>query len=392
MQLAVREGSANADRLPGLQALRMMAAMAVFVMHCIFFSPHWIQSAVDFTFAYFPLGVQLFYVISAFALMQSTRLYDSQRTWVTQFYLKRFFRIAPLYYVLIPVTMIASRMLFGSDDTTPLEIVTNVLFINNFWPEYASGIPYAGWSVSVEVLFYLIFPLCFVHVGSIRVALGLAIAAVALGEVARPFLDKAPFWFRPFGDIAFLANFRYFAFGLLAWVCFDRLRRSPWGAREAGFKTVAAYHLGFTLASAALLAVILILDAQLRAAQRFDMVVWGVLFATIVVWVTVREMPLLRWAPFQFLGERSYSLYLMHMLVVMAMRPVTAWVYLACLPALGAWLALATAVFATGCVVVAVSSITYALIERLGMDAGNSIVRRLRRHETAMSQQKAATQ
>src|SRR5262249_32688525 len=155
----------------GLQALRLLAAGAVFTLHCLFWSANWIKPAVDFVFPYFGLGVQLFYTVSAFALMHSTRIYEREPTWARQFYIKRFFRIAPLYYVMIPLTIV-HRLVRGEAGVPPAsEIATNFLFVNNLWPDYVLGIPMAGWSVSVEVLFYLIFPLVFIYIRSIRAAL-----------------------------------------------------------------------------------------------------------------------------------------------------------------------------------------------------------------------------
>lgn len=369
------------DRLPGLHALRLFAAWAVFLLHVIFWSARFVQPAVDFVFAWFQLGVQLFYVVSAFALMHSTRLYSDRGGWPAQFYTKRFFRIAPLYYVMIVATLIHLQVVYGTPPD-PLEIVTNVLFINNFWPEYVPGIPFAGWSVSVEMLFYLVFPILFVTIRSIWAAVLLLAVAIGIGEVSRFYFDRIPGEIEPYGAFSIFSNFRYFAYGMLAFLIYDRLRQTRWGSPEAKAGTVAAYHLTFGALSAAIFAAIVIFHEQLRPLHRLDMVVWGALFMVVTIWVTARRASWLNWAPIQWLGERSYSLYLMHMLVVVYMQRPNDWLFHQLQPVMGDW-ALAPVIVVVWLLVVAVSAVTYALIERPGMALGKQIGRSLKRGAAA---------
>jgi peptidoglycan/LPS O-acetylase OafA/YrhL len=372
---------AATDKLPGLHALRFFAATAVFILHTVFWSARWVEPVLNFVNSYFQLGVQLFYVVSAFALMHSTRIYEKEPTWAAQFYLKRFFRIAPLFYLMIPITMVHLAV-NAYPAPSNLEVATNFLFINNFWPKFVYGIPFAGWSVSVEVLFYLVFPLLFVFIRTIRSAVILSVLAIVVGEVARRIFDSISLQIGVYGEFSFPANLRYFAFGILAFLVYDRMRQSGWGAKDAKSGTVAAYHGTFLALCGALLAVIVLFNDQMRPLYRVDMVVWGLLFATVTVWVTVRQIGILGWAPFQYLGERSYSLYLLHVLVMYYMRPVTAWVFEALKPSIGDW-ALAPAIIVTWIPVVIVSAISYRLIEQPGMALGKRIGRSLKRPRTA---------
>lgn len=369
------------DRLPGLHALRLIAAAAVFLLHVIFWSARWVEPVLDFVNAYFQLGVQLFYVVSAFALMHSTRLYSDQPNWPVQFYLKRFFRIAPLYYIMIVATLIHQQYI-NDIPPNPAEIATNIFFINNFWPNFVYGIPFAGWSVSVEVLFYLIFPLLFIFIRTIRSALILSVVAIIIGEVARRVFDSISLQVGVYGEFSFPANFRYFAFGLLAFLIYDRLRKSAWGAADAKAGTVAAYHLTFFALSAAILAIIVAGNTWLRAQHRVDMVLWGLLFLVVTVWWTARRAGWANWAPVQFLGERSYSLYLLHVLVMYYMMPTTAYLFHYFEPSIGPW-ALVPPILLVWLLVVLASTISYALIEKPGMALGKSIGRALKRRPPA---------
>lgn len=365
------------DRLPGLHALRLIAAGAIFILHAVFWSARWVEPVLNFVSLYFALGVQLFYVVSAFALMHSTRLYEDQPAWVAKFYLKRFFRIAPLYYIMIGLTLLHFWWI-GQPQRSAVEITANVFFVNNLWPDFVFGIPFAGWSVGVEVLFYLIFPLLFVLIRTVRAALILTLSAVIIGEVARRLLDPIPLSMGVYGEFSFPANFRFFAFGILAFMIYDRLRSTRIGSQQPGWLIAIPYHLFFAALSAGLVAAILAWQDSLRPIYRIDMMIWGVLFMVVTVWFTVRRMSWLGWSPIQWLGERSYSLYLLHVLVIYYTKPATLWIFEALRPTLGDW-ALAPALLATWLVVVLASAITYALIERPSMALARLISRQLKR-------------
>ena len=74
--------SDSADKLPGLHALRVAAAIGVFIGHAVYWVIHW-DRPVTVIAAQFTLGLQLFYVVSAFALMHSTRVYEAAPNWRT---------------------------------------------------------------------------------------------------------------------------------------------------------------------------------------------------------------------------------------------------------------------------------------------------------------------
>lgn len=124
-------------------------------------------------YAYFPsflqqfiynghLGVQMFFVVSAFTLMMSyeNRLGETQAT--KKFFIRRFFRIAPMYYLAIIVTTL--QMIdfnFSNFDWNTFHktaLVTNALFINALSPSTINNFVIGGWSISVEFIFYFMLP------------------------------------------------------------------------------------------------------------------------------------------------------------------------------------------------------------------------------------------
>jgi peptidoglycan/LPS O-acetylase OafA/YrhL len=374
----------QSDKLTGLQALRFFAAFSVFMVHMVNFGTG-LEAAKpvgDIIFAYGPLGVQLFYVLSAFAMMYSTRAYAGTPNWLLQFYSKRFFRIAPLFYVMCAVTTAYVVYRDGAYTMTPTEIALNVLFVNNLVPQFAASLVFAGWSVSVEMMFYVIFPLIFLYVRSIRVAAILLAVAIVGEQLARPTLEHFRLPLSTYPNFSWEVNLPYFLFGIIAFLIYDRLRTTRLAAPDASFGVVLGYHATFLAIAAAIVTPALVYDGWLRAHDRLDMPAWGAFFTVLVAWVALRPIPGFGWKPLQFLGERSYSLYLVHALILAALSPWLRSLYGALKPSLGLW-AMVPISLGTYVLVIAVSVLTYAFIERPGMNLARAISQRLRRGRSA---------
>ena len=99
--------------------------------------------------AHFYLAVHVFFVLSAFALAYSA---TQSPTGYGAYLVKRFFRIAPLFYVLVAWAIYRG----GWPDWATL--AANLTFTFNLVPGMHLSLVWAGWSVGVEMLFYLVFP------------------------------------------------------------------------------------------------------------------------------------------------------------------------------------------------------------------------------------------
>jgi len=377
--------------LPGLHALRMIAALTVFVLHALFYSGRFGTPMFEFAGKYFALSVQLFYLVSAFALMHSTRVYAHQPDWISHFYQKRFWRIAPLFYAIAIVSTTGKWLRHGTLPSLP-EIALNLVFLNNLLPSTATSLVNAGWSVSVEMLFYMAFPLIFLHIRSLKSAVVLTAASIVIAQVARVYLEQIlvpPMYTMAHYSIAM--NLPYFSMGVAAYLSYEHLRATPWSDPRARLRTTLRVHVTFALSIATLLILITHFDRWLRAHGRVDEVVWGLIFMLLTIWVTVRPVAMLRWAPIQFLGERSYSLYLLHPIVIALLLPVTGWVFSYSQPRLGEW-AVAPTLITLFVPLVLLATVSYALIERPGMDFGRWLRQRLKSRETAVVQVTAKAQ
>lgn len=149
-------------------------------------------------------AVEVFIVVSGFLMTHhfvkraGVEPWGTPRTWGI-FYLRRFFRIAPLYYVLLAVALalagqfdaIRSRIdqtlgLAGRryEPATMMNWLTHVTFTFGGLPEYAQSTVLPDWSIGLEMQFYVAFP--FLMLIALRYSpMGLALACLLVSEVAR---------------------------------------------------------------------------------------------------------------------------------------------------------------------------------------------------------------
>jgi peptidoglycan/LPS O-acetylase OafA/YrhL len=118
---------------------------------------------------YGQMGVQLFFVASAYTLCCSRIKRAEEQQPLIFFLIRRFFRIAPLYYVAIIAYFLAeSNMHILALIKMPYSlynfetVAANILFIHGFVLSANNNIVPGGWSIGTEMAFYLIFPLLFI--------------------------------------------------------------------------------------------------------------------------------------------------------------------------------------------------------------------------------------
>jgi peptidoglycan/LPS O-acetylase OafA/YrhL len=162
------------SRIPFLDGVRGYAALWVMLAHLstrVGFSVPLLQSP--------GIAVDLFMVVSGFLMTQhffsreESEPWHSPRTWIA-FYLRRVFRIAPLYYVVLVPSFLALRMLddvqreslkillsvdyHGTSAVTAGNVLAHVSFLFGLIPQYCTVLPIPDWSIGLEMQFYALFP------------------------------------------------------------------------------------------------------------------------------------------------------------------------------------------------------------------------------------------
>jgi peptidoglycan/LPS O-acetylase OafA/YrhL len=165
-----RPGAAD-GRIPELDAVRGLAAVAIVVYHANQARFPWGWAAVD-----------LFFVLSGFLITSIILRHGNSRGFLPRFYARRALRIWPIYYMVVFAVVACGPRLPRPTDLRALPYdLTFTQALPLYWTAHAPRLsPYLGhtWTLAIEEQFYLLWPALVLLVGRRRVV-PLAAAAVA---------------------------------------------------------------------------------------------------------------------------------------------------------------------------------------------------------------------
>ncbi|MBC9718172.1 acyltransferase [Streptomyces sp. TRM66268-LWL] len=170
----------RSDRLDSLTGLRFLAALAVFVHHFTGVSAAGGVAHAPLLFPYSTMGVNgvgFFFVLSGFLLAWGHRAGTRARV----FYWRRAGRILPLHLA-ATIPCIWVFHLWGGVPWDLPSFLASLLLVQTWFPGVVPMFPGNGvsWTLSVEVFFYLLFPLVIRGAYRLRTRVLLALAAAGL--------------------------------------------------------------------------------------------------------------------------------------------------------------------------------------------------------------------
>ncbi|MEN0053660.1 MAG: acyltransferase [Mucilaginibacter sp.] len=176
-------------KLAYIDALRGLAILAVMLVHCGYAgSPLFIPATVSNIVRQGAFGVQLFFVASAFTLFlsfEARSITDKHRA--LYFFIRRFFRIAPMYYI---------AMLYyhfqNSSNVHTQDVVANLFFVHGLNPNWIATMVPGGWTTSVEMIFYCFVPLLYAKIKSLKQAYNFALICLVIRIIANTLLRHYP--------------------------------------------------------------------------------------------------------------------------------------------------------------------------------------------------------
>lgn len=147
--------------LPGIEALRAIAALAVMVHHLYDLGDGRAIYGRTLIEGLGEWGVDIFFLLSAFLLCEYF-WHERERRPLRAFYVRRGLRIGPAYYACVVVLF-----LFFADRTLLFtrfgfhQVLANVTFTHWLWPSTSSSLNVDGalWTLTIEMLLYAAMPL-----------------------------------------------------------------------------------------------------------------------------------------------------------------------------------------------------------------------------------------
>lgn len=354
-------------RLDFVDSLRGLAALYIVVYHMTLVPdphlevPHWAQAVVLSG----GTAVTLFFVVSAFSLCHTMRAHGGQRGAVRDFYIRRLFRIAPLFYAMLVFFAVRDVFYFGVWHSVS-EWTKSVLFVFNFFPGAEGGIVWASWTIGVEMVFYMVFPLLFSRFLNLPRLFALTFAALLGTVVFHELVVNLPVTGvvqASFYNFSFFRHFPVFILGMLCWLVFNRFVADHQHTPSIG----AALILGSLWAYQALL------NGALNVGFP-DPYYWqAIIYSALLLGLAILPTPIFVNRLSLFAGKISYSIYLLHPSTIFFLAPVYRRIYGLGLPVSASFL-LCFAV--TLAIVLPAAALTYRWVEAPGMKLGKRLLAR----------------
>jgi peptidoglycan/LPS O-acetylase OafA/YrhL len=297
-----------------LDGIRALAALSVLIAHLIPLDS-WVLHLVPAQF-----GVSTFFVLSGFLITRNlyaakVRIESSTttvRTELRRFYLRRAFRIMPIYYLSIVVFAF-----WVQDYAIRTEIMWLLSYTTNIGQVLGVNFGVAGhfWSLAVEEQFYLVIPLVILLLPS-RIIPRLAAGCIFLSIGFKTLFGPPMFFYlvalrMPFGSLDALGAGMLLAFVSYTGVTIPRLFRRLF---LVGLGLSVLFYTLITLARAGMLGLRMVGVGEIAI---FHLVIaWiatGLVFAA--ERTQARLLDILAWRPLAYLGQISYGIYLYHFLL-----------------------------------------------------------------------------
>lgn len=309
-------------RLTNLDILRSIAILLVIGVHTTQAFPTTIEQINQVGYLG-RFGVQLFFLVSAFTMCLMWDARANERDRVYRFFVRRFVRIVPLYLLFIPIYIFA----FGvhPDHWHPngidlKSVITNITLTHSLWPDTIGGIVHGGWSISVEALFYLVFPVLAISVLRLNPILTSLLAATAFSIASISYRTLFSIFSNYYQslDSNLIDDFLYL--NIFNQLFVFLLGMALYQSRERGLTIRIALSISPVLCAAPLFTFGLITGKSLG----FSIVVFGLSVIFIAVSTLAQKIPDkgMALASLKAIGKRSYGIYIVHFLIIAALSEI----------------------------------------------------------------------
>jgi peptidoglycan/LPS O-acetylase OafA/YrhL len=362
------------NRYDYIDALRGLAALYVLFLHLTTIpNPHlglplWLEPIIMNGAS----GVTLFFVLSAFTLCNSMHKREAEAMVKRRFYVRRLFRILPLFYFWLILSLPRDYYSWGVSHS-PFQILLSIFFLFNFFPSTVEGIVLASWTLGVELVFYFIFPFIYLNIKNYRHALFFffitVVISTAFQYLAPIYIPTIATKYQGYLTFSILRQLPVFACGILAYFIYENFIKNKSVDKSWGVALIGLSLLGFSGYLSG------------KFGFLFDKLYWlALIYSCLVLGLAIYPVSLIVNRATTFLGNISYSLYLNHPSIVIFMIPIYRLAYSSPFPkSISFFLCALVTVF----VVIVTSYLTYRVIEKPGIEVGDKVIKKLRAsHET----------
>jgi peptidoglycan/LPS O-acetylase OafA/YrhL len=321
-------------------------------------------------------GVQLFFVMSAYTLCLSKSFRSDEHKGNLKYFIRRYFRIAPLYYIGILVYGIVFLIKNKYDINTYIlnpdysfgAVFSHFTFTHGLFPRFIHSAVLGGWSIGTEMLFYASFPFLFYFYSKIKMKKMLILIPIGVMFLVFLFFRLLPHLFPPISN----HDFEFYYCSIINQIPVFLIGMSL-------FFYPTAFEVHKRLALFSLLMFILLIGLMIYVTRLgFNDITLYPFFAGgsfVLLFIAVKNLEFLNSKLIQMIGRLSFSMYIFHFLFawwvssylnqVLASSLNSYFIYLICI--------LTTII---GSVIIA--SMSKYLIEDNGIKLGSLIIKRIK--------------
>lgn len=299
----------STERIGSLDGLRGIAILSVVFVHWVVRPNR--ESIENVSLALYDLldhtayGVDAFFVVSGFLIGRILIAKSSEPGFLKTFYVRRFFRIIPLYFAVVGFFFVARGLIGGYPDTV-VPLWSYFLFVNNIIG--ATGVPDiaeygAYWSLAIEEQFYLSSALLAVFLkrrGVVLLAIFFVVASVVTRTAALMSLIDIGIWQFTLGHADPIGIGLLVAVALNNPKVSERLRNNAVLIKFVGVSSFAAF----------------LLSGQFTPGELVGLNIF-LISISVASWILykflVEPTSWFSANPLRRLGEMSFSLYILHL-------------------------------------------------------------------------------
>jgi len=325
-------------KLSNIQLLRFLAALMVLLSHLPGQEIMWKSSSQSESwvhlFSYGKYGVDIFFVISGFVITSS---YMKTAKTPREFIIVRFFRIYPIYAIatiMLTLLHLLLPSLMTESNISLKNLLSSLTFTSNYFGYQYPFLP-QGWTLEIEVLFYCIFA-----------------SSIIFCSLRKRFQFK----------ISILS---------ILMICFSVLIGAPNIMLEFIYGIVIASNLDIKRRNFLILISMFITSYLILILSTLDLDDFRILLigaaSAMLVYLAVK-LPQIQLRGINFLGEISYSMYLLHGMSIAFLGWSFAFLGIQSVPLF---------ILCVLIIVLLISSMTYLMIERPFNDIGKKYAKRV---------------
>lgn len=285
------------------------------------------NSRISYNNLFFLFGVQLFFLLSAFSIFYGyfNRLND--REGIKKYLLRRFLRIAPLFYFLIASEAVLSC--FGGTGHSFNEYLINITFIFNFFPGQHQSIVGAGWPIGVLFIFYLLVPVLIAFVRKISIALTLLVGVLFVSSYYYKYMNSLLGDSNLFGYMSIITQLPFFMMGI---VLFLVMRKILLNEKILEKRLTKIIGLGLVVFAISLASTLIWVNPLFLILFQTPYIIaafctWGLVFSCLIAGFILYPCKIYVNKVTKFIGDRSYSIYLIHPIVLSILMPIYQAIY-----------------------------------------------------------------